>query len=263
MIWTALLGCSSPWDTATPSHCAQSATGMVCAHDTVQIEGRDVHHQVPLGEPPAAGWPVALLFQGSMAPADTFWTVLDTDALGYWNQGLVTKTLLDSGVAVITPEALGEGLTAWGTNVPPTSVDWESGRDHALMLGVFERIEAGDLGPLDDQSLYAAGISSGGYMSSRMADAYPGRFQALAIHSGAYMTCTNLACRTPAQPADHPPTLFLHGGLDLVVPARTMRAYDAALQAAGVETRVVVDPRAGHAWIDAAPDEIAAWFQGP
>jgi poly(3-hydroxybutyrate) depolymerase len=198
-----------------------------------------------------------------MAPAGTFWTVLHTDAWGYWNQGQVTKTLLDNGVAVITPEALGQGLTAWGTNVPPTSLDWEGGRDHALMLDLFEHIDAGELGPLDAEQLFAAGISSGGYMTSRMADAYPGRFSALAIHSGAYMTCTNLACDTPAQPADHPPTLFLHGGLDLVVPARTMRAYDDALQQAGVETRVVEDEWAGHARIDAAPDEILEWFQGP
>ena len=54
--------------------------------------------------------------------------------------------------------------------------------------------------------------------------------------------------------------MFLHGELDAVVPIATMYDYADALQAAGVEHEVVVDPVVGHAWIPAAPDAVLTWF---
>jgi hypothetical protein len=62
---------------------------------------------------------VALLFQGSVFGAESFWAALDTDIFGYMNQGLAVATLLDDGFAVVTPEAHLDGWTAWDTNIPP------------------------------------------------------------------------------------------------------------------------------------------------
>ena len=45
--------------------------------------------------------------------------------------------------------------------------------------------EARAVGPLDPSRLLAIGVSSGGYMTSRMAVSYPGKFRALAIAAGA------------------------------------------------------------------------------
>lgn len=129
------------------------------------------------------------------------------------------------------------------------------------MLEIFERIEDGDFGPLDSTSLFATGISSGGYMTSRMAVSYPGRFRALAIHSASYATCSGPLCSVPEDlPADHPPALFLHGELDPTVPVATMRAYADALSAQGTPVETVIDPAGGHEWIAEAPIEIPAWF---
>ena len=61
-------------------------------------------------------------------------------------------------------------------------------------------------------------------------------------------------------PADHPPTLFLHGELDAVVPMATMVPYEEQLSAQGVTTRRVSDPAAGHEWLSVAADEVLAWF---
>ena len=58
----------------------------------------------------------------------------------------------------------------------------------------------------------------------------------------------------------HPPTLFLHGEKDEIVPISTMRDYQKKLQAAGVETDQQVDAEAGHQWLDEAPTRIPAWF---
>ncbi|HNB95792.1 MAG TPA: hypothetical protein PLX07_12505, partial [Microthrixaceae bacterium] len=85
--------------------------------------------------------------------------------------------------------------------------------------------------------------------------------KALAIQSASYATCAGPLCSIGPIPADHPPTLFLHGNLDPVVPVGTMWAYAGALNAAGRPTRVVVDPLSLHRWIPQAPGEVVNWFR--
>ena len=251
------------------SRCAVQRRVLRCEHETLVLETgltglapRETHFQVPLGEAPEEGWPAVMLLQGSVFSAETFWLVLDTEVLGYWNQGQVTKTLLDNGYAVITPEAHAGGFTAWETNIPPMSWDWESSAVHAFMLDLFEALDEGAFGEIDPDRLYAGGISSGGYMSSRVGIEYPERFRALAVHSGSYMTCTNVLCDVPEVLAsDHPPTLFLHGADDVVVPMFTMEDYHQALREQGIGTDVEIQEGVGHAWIDAAPEAMLDWFE--
>lgn len=252
----------------TASRCTVDGQVLLCAHQsttlTTGLTGlvpREVHWQVPLGEPPAGGWPAALVFQGSIFTAELFWAVIDTDVFGAWNQGLLTKQLLDSGFAVITPEAHLAGLTAWETNIPPMATLWETGADHQFMLDIFDAIDAGTFGPVDADRLYATGISSGGYMTSRMDEAYRDRFRALAIHSASWATCAGPLCVVPGDlDADHLPTMFLHGTSDAIVPISTMVVYRDALAAVGVETQTVVGEGVGHAWLDEAPTSIVDWF---
>jgi predicted esterase len=126
---------------------------------------------------------------------------------------------------------------------------------------LFAALSAGELGSLDPQSLYAMGISSGGYMTSRMAVSYQGKFKALAIASGSYATCGGLACVVPPLPSDHPPTLFLHGDLDAIVPIQTMESYRSALKSQGLQSCEVVDRGAGHQWLTEGPGAVLAWFE--
>src|SRR5687767_1183792 len=98
-------------------------------------------------------------------------------------------------------------------------------------------------------------------MTSRMALSYPGKFRALAVVSASWATCAGSLCSIPPPlPSDHPPTLFLHGERDDIVPISTMRLYADALTAQKTEIRVVTDPDAGHVWLDVAPVEVPAWF---
>jgi predicted esterase len=98
-------------------------------------------------------------------------------------------------------------------------------------------------------------------MTSRVALEYPSRFKAVAVQSGSYQTCAGPVCVVPSTlPRTHPPTLFLHGVIDPVVPILTMRAYDASLRRSGIPTRVVTETFATHEWIKAAPAEVPAWF---
>lgn len=237
-----------------------------CAYEeaTCEVgpERRALRWQLPEGPPPAQGWPLVLLFQGSTQP--TAWSASADDAWGALHQVRLTQALLARGFAVAAPEAALDGRGWWQTNVPPWSAAWERSADHALMLALFEVIDQGDLGPLSPAELYAAGISSGGYMTSRMAQAYPGHFQALAIQSAGWASCAGVACVLPEDlPVDHPPTLFLHGAQDVVVPPAPMQAYADRLGEQGVEVAVELDPQAGHEWLAVAPEAVPDWFCQP
>lgn len=261
-----LLGCVfAPTElTLAPAACTQAEDEVDCPFSTVTfwkgLSGREVHVQVPLGEPPPDGWPTVLYFQGSLNSAQDAWHGVSGEAFGGLHEARLLATLLESGFAVVAPEAGWDGHTWWATNVWPTSFWWESGDDHELMTAIFSAIEAGDLGPLDADRLYATGISSGGYMTSRMALSYPGTMRALAIQSASWATCGGALCVIGAIPGDHPPTLLLHGEDDAIVPIGTMLDYADALEDAGIEHEVVREPGAGHAWSADAPDRVTEWF---
>ena len=260
---STLGGCASP--SATSGRCTADGDTLTCAHQTTVLsEGaadREVHWQLPEGDPPESGWPVAFGFQGSLASAELNWSAKAGDPLGALYQVEVTDRLLAAGFAVITPEAAGDGLLAWDTNVPPYAGDWPGCPDDVLLQALFAGVAEGDFGPLDTTDEVAYGISSGGYMTSRMALSYPGTMRRLVIVSASWATCVGIACALPeALPADHPPTLFLHGGSDEIVPAFTMQAYADRLAADGVEVDTLVLPFVGHEWFAEAPDRLVGWM---
>jgi predicted esterase len=61
-------------------------------------------------------------------------------------------------------------------------------------------------------------------------------------------------------PANHPPTLFLHGDADTVVPMSSLQPYVDALTSKGHEVKLVTDADAGHEWLRAGPNAIPSWF---
>ncbi len=251
------------------SRCDETAESLRCAHHTTVISpgglglgARAVHWQVPLGDAPDAGWPVVLMFQGSFFSADTFWDSTPSARFGGWSQAHVTRALLDQGFAVVTPKTRFDGNYYWDTNIVGLADNWTSTDDHHLMLKIFEGIAAGTFGTLSVSQWYATGISSGGYMTSRMALSYPGKFRALAVVSASWATCGGSICSVPATlPTDHPPTLFMHGEKDAIVPISTMQGYADKLAAQGTGTKLVTDADAGHAWLGSAPGEVLGWFK--
>ncbi len=249
------------------SLCTTSAASVDCPSNSVELQvdqlglvKRKVYYQLPAGTPPAAGWPTVFLFQGSFFNAGLSFHGSTGDPFGAYYQALTVKQLLDAGFAVLAPQTHLGGATFWDTNILPWSAAWELSPDHAFMLAIFAALEDGRFGALNAARLFATGISSGGYMTSRMAVSYPGKFKALAVHSGSYATCGGPLCLVPALPPGHPPTLFLHGSADLIVPAFTMEKYHSALQRAGRRTDVVMHDLVGHQWIPEAPTAITDWF---
>ncbi len=251
---------------ASTESCERSATTIRCPFSTTEyrvgvttLTDRRVHYALPDAAPPPSGYPVVLFFQGSFFSSDRIWEAEAGDAFGAFELARTLADLLDRGYAIVAPEAHARGSTFWDTNVPPFSLAWSTSSDHRLMLRIFEGIEAGELGPLDPARLFATGISSGGYMTSRMAVSYGGRFTALAVHSASYATCSGTLCSVPELPSDHPPTLFLHGTEDRVTPFDEMEEYAEALDVIGVDVRIV-SASAGHEWIAPAVPALGDWF---
>ncbi len=62
--------------------------------------------------------------------------------------------------------------------------------------------------------------------------------------------------------ADDPPTLILHGDADNLVPIQQARTFLEEMEEAGVETKLVTKPGAGHGWPEIVADmaAIADWF---
>lgn len=250
----------APSDGGVSAPCVVNASGVTCEHLVTTVFGRTVAHSSPRGVAPAAGWPTVLYFQGSFVAGDTAFSAAPGAQFGMYQLTLTIKALLDRGYAVVAPDA--SGGSVWETNVPPYAQSWSGSSDDVFMQALLTALGSGVLGHVDTARLYAMGISSGGFMTSRMAVSYAGRFRALADHSGSYATCSTL-CNVPTPlPADHPPILFLRGEKDMLVPGSSVTPYLDALVAEGHEAKLVTDPAAGHEWLAAGVTAIPAWFDG-
>lgn len=236
-----------------------------CSHETTSIASsevtrRKVIYQLPEGTPPRDGWPVAVLYQGSWFPVDDF-VYYSNEILGrLYNEGKTIKTLLENGYAVIAPSAPID--VAWQSNLPGFSGHlYETSTDFRFLTNLFKAIDDGRFGPLNGQRKYATGISSGGYNTSRMAVSFPGEFKALVVHSGSYADCFGPLCSVPQTlPADHPPTYFIHGFVDLIVPWWTMELYYDRLLYQGIPTGRHTELTGAHGWFDSSPGKILDWF---
>ncbi|MFS4461222.1 prolyl oligopeptidase family serine peptidase [Bdellovibrio sp. HCB2-146] len=230
-----------------------------CPYSVVEVQGpifkRKVKYGIPQGRAPKGGWPTVVLYQGTFFPVE--FSRRQMMPFGGFNEIRLIQNLMDNGFAVIAPPAT-EKL-AWMTNI--IGMDYDTSEDFYFIQELLRAMNAGEFGKLNMNQLFATGISSGGYHTSRMAVSFPGVFKALAIESASYATCGGPMCFVPdALPANHPPTLFLHGMLDHVVPITTMYSYLHRLEDEGVETKVLVDTFARHQWLDEAPEEITQWF---
>jgi pimeloyl-ACP methyl ester carboxylesterase len=220
------------------------------------IYTRDVLWQLPTGTPPRQGWPVVLLSQGSWFPIE--FSRPRELPFGGFNEVRLIQNLLDNGFAVIAPRATLQ--IGWITNIPHR--DYVRTADYKVLSEVLRLIRAGGFGKLNAAKMYATGISSGGYNTSRVAITFPRTFRAIAIQSGSYATCLGPLCRMPKSlPQDHPPTLMLHGERDLTVPLVTAKKFLTLLEREGIPNELITDPKAGHAWIDAAPSAVVNWFK--
>jgi poly(3-hydroxybutyrate) depolymerase len=245
-------------DAGVAAPCTVTDSEVTCAPRISVVLGRDVYWREPSSAPPASGHPVVIVYQGSFfAPSSTWGVVPVGLAFGGYQQARLQALLLEHGFTVIAPAAAAG--VAWQTN---NGLPWGATTDKAFIDALIAGISRGDFGPIDDARRYATGISSGGYMTSRMALSYAGTFRALAIASGSWATCAGPLCVLPDMlPSDHPPTRFLHGRADMTVPLSTAEPYVQKLKDQGLEADLIIDDAVGHAWLPVAPEKIVEWFE--
>lgn len=247
---------------AADEPCTETADEVTCKPRVAKVMvngvGRDVFWREGLGDVPPGGRPVVVVFQGSFFGPPSTWNTVKRDlAFGGYFQAQTQKRLLEHGFTVVAPAAVAG--VAWQTNA---TLPWDATTDKVLVDNLLTALDDGTFGPVDASRRYATGISSGGYMTSRMALSYAGQFRALAIHAGSWATCIGPACVLPdALPADHPPTLFLHGAKDATVPLFTVEPYVQKLRDQGTPTELIVDGLVGHQWLSEAPERTVAWFE--
>lgn len=219
------------------------------------INQREVLWALPKKLPPLRGFPVVILSQGSWFPIE-FERPAYLPFGAIHEVGLIQK-LLDSGYAVIAPRAtLNLG---WITNLPRR--EYEKTADYKVLNEVINRIKTLRFGPLNRNRIYATGISSGGYNTSRLTITFPNTFKAIAIQSGSYATCLGILCNLPDElPTNHAPTLFVHGKKDIAVPLFTAQKYHELLVDHGIESEIYVDQELGHGWSKDSPRVIVDWF---
>lgn len=258
----AILICA-PIVVSASSHCEEFSIPIkriYCPSKTIKIEGmigkREVAYSVPRGTPPRGGFPVAIVFQGSFFKVSFSRSMMMP--FGAYNEVKLIQNLLDNGFVVLAPRALAK--VAWQTNIIGLNYDWSD--DKVFINRLLDSVEDGEFGELNSAKLFAVGISSGGYMTDRMAQSHFDRsWRALAIASASYATCGGPICFLPDKVrSDHPPTLFLHGKRDLIVPHRTMEKYAKLLKKNGVQVKKVIDRKAGHKWIKSTSDEVVKFF---
>jgi len=231
---------------------------IICPSKSLEVKGpfvtRDVKFSVPKGKTPRGGWPAVVIYQGSFFPVE--FSRNNLAPFGGYNEIRLIESLLNHGFMVIAPPAV-SGFY-WMTNL--VGVDYDKSEDFYFIEEMLAQMDKGIFGKINMDLLYATGISSGGYHTSRMAVSFPGVFRALAVESASYATCGGPLCVLPKLAKNHPPTLFLHGEKDLVVPVDTMLSYYQELKEAGVDTQAVIDANARHQWLDEAPERITKWF---
>lgn len=254
---------STPIVASATSHCEEFSLPIKrihCPSKTIKIEGvigkREVAYSVPRGTPPRGGFPVAIVFQGSFFKVS--FSRPKMMPFGAYNEINLIQKLLDNGFAVLAPRALAK--IAWQTNIIGLNYDWSD--DKFFINRLLDSVEDGEFGELNSDKLFAVGISSGGYMTDRMAQSHFDRsWRALAIASASYATCGGPMCFLPKKiRSDHPPTLFLHGQRDLIVPQGTMEKYAKLLKRNGVQVKKVIDKKAGHKWIKSTGNEVVKFF---
>jgi poly(3-hydroxybutyrate) depolymerase/predicted secreted protein len=247
---------------------SQETAGMVktpVSYELKEISGRQVYSVHPEGKPPAKGWQVIILLHGRGQGGGAWF---GEGLLSMGEQKTFPQEALRANYAILAPDS-GEtprsGVRQWDCMHRVV----ERSEDLLFFRDLLSWVKKNDWARLDAGRVYVAGISSGGFMASRLAHAFPAQIRAVCIVSAGNADSVkigrNLASifdfsATQTISASHPPALILHGTADRLVPVDMGRRYFHDLQAAGVRVRYEEIPGGRHGWHAAFNKLILEWF---
>lgn len=213
--------------------------------------------------------PVMLYFHGTNAPVELSRPFTSEYGLAYENAYI--QTLRDAGFVVIAPTAnrivpfyIGPAVLAWEANISPYSSHFERGRDYQLTQHLLNNLEDFSSVPIDPSKIFLSGFSSGGYMSSRLAQdpLIAKLIRGIVVHSASYGECLASQCYVPANLPDwHPNTLLVANKDDSIVPFYTVEMYQARLKANRIPHQTVFSNEGDHAWKKNHGEKIIEWLK--
>jgi len=178
-------------------------------------------------------------------------------------QGAFVKKAINERFAVIAPDSttpICQGVKQWDYT--------KDFSDKAFFEGIFNWID--NQSEFDKERIYVTGISSGGFMTSRVGMVFADKVKAIAIASGGDADYSSVrrdnGCRTtfdksvPIIEGNQPKTLFIHGDIDPIVPFSMDQNYYTALKDKGVETRFIKNRFGTHLWYNKYDQDILDWF---
>ncbi len=212
---------------------------------------------------PENGYPVLVLFHGASQHAFA-WFI----GLNQWSryETMFTEKALEKGFFIIAPESIKPirpGPRAWDI-----FNDGRDSKDIIFIENIINWLEKNDL-PIDSNSIYCAGFSSGAFMCSYIGHHFGNRFNAIAVHSGANSESISLTNRGPYFDLDgsynftssFPPTIIIHGENDGFVPVQCAKNFYSDLQRNNIPSELLINPNEGHIWLSQYDFEILDWFK--
>jgi dienelactone hydrolase len=235
---------------------------------TVSDDKRDLLIFQPTrpSSPPA---PVMIYFHGANRPVELTRPLTADYGLAYENAYI--QSLTDAGYVVIAPTAnrivpfyIGSPVIAWEANILPYSNHFKRGRDYQLTQYLLKNLEDFSDLPIDRNNIFLSGFSSGGYMSSRLAQdaSIASQIRGIVVHSASYGECLASQCYVPASlPAHHPPTLLVANRDDSIVPFYTVEMYGARLRDNNIPLESVFADEGDHAWKQNHGAQVVDWLK--
>jgi poly(3-hydroxyoctanoate) depolymerase len=220
-------------------------------------------------QPLATPAPVMIYFHGTDNPVETTRPLSAAYGLAFENAYI--QGLTDAGFVVIAPTSnrivpyyVGPPVLAWEANIFPYASYFERGRDYQLIEHLLKNIEDFSDVPVDPKNIFLSGFSSGGYMSSRLAQNadLAKLVRGIVVHSASYGECLASQCYVPPNlPAWHPQTLLVANKDDSVVPFYTVELYQSRLKTNNIPHQTLFSADGDHAWKENHGGKIIEWLK--
>ena len=228
------------------------------------FNNRFIVYKKPDISPLKDGFPVIFLFHGAVQHAFSWFL-----GLNKWNIAQVsfTKCALDNGFFVVSFESLKPikpGPRAWDAFEKNYSLN----SDILFVKQVIDWLNNSSF-PVDINSIFCAGLSSGAFFCSRLSQSYNYSFKGIILNSGCNADCISISrmgpvfnCSTGFNISSfHPSTLIIHGKQDRLVPYECSKSYYMDLNYSGFDVSLISDDVGGHIWFEKYNSLIVDWMK--